>query len=777
VSLVEIPVRQLHQGVSRQPDHTRFPGQLQDAQNQLFRVEEAGFSKRFGSQYVAPVAPAVAANGANVSFQVIDLDANTKYGVSIGNGQISICNLLTGAPVTVNAMAAEAAAYINTDASNLVLASVFGSTIVVNKTIKTAMTSAVSGPKVSFRAVFHVIDGRPGVYSITIDGNTGSYTTSATDQTTWDTSVISVQLKNHLITALGAGYAVDLPQGGYIMVTKLNSTAMSVQTSDPTGGLSMRSTVQDDYVTSTDLLPAFALNGMRVFVGASGIATYYVSFTETPAASNRGYWSECLGAGVQYQIDQTTMPHQLLLNGDGSFTFQAIPWDNLQVGDNTTVPPPDFIGKTITDVVFHKDRLAILSGEWVWFSLSGNYYGFWPKYSTQQLDTDPFGLRGSANRVSLQRFAVPHRKIFWTTADSSQFEISSATTLTAKNTVMDYTTSYVCNPLCRPITMAQMLYFTSWNGGNAILQEYAYDYFTLTAIANDVTRHVRGYIPQPIVDMAADQPTGNLFLLSGADRSSLSVWTVYWNGTQREQSSWSQWNFPGGQIHGIRIADGVFYICITRPSGTYIEKIALADNGGIWVHFPYSPRLDQVTLVAGGTYDAVNNQTPFVLPLPADMAMTAVQGITGNNLPLKGVSGNTVYVAGNFQSQDVAIGYTYPSSITLSKQYLRDQQGTAIVNGVLQLQTMTIAHKDTGYYQVEVDVPGRAPMYNAFTARLLGDGTNLLALQPIVSGTFRGTVGGEGQTAVIKIHNDTHLPHTISEIVFRGTFNELVRQG
>src|SRR4029077_6050607 len=108
---------------------------------------------------------------------------------------------------------------------------------------------------------------------------------------------------------LGAGYSVVQPEGGYIMVVRNDGATMNVSVSDPTGGQSIRKTIGDSWLCTTDLLPAFAFDGMRVFIGAPGTNAYYVKFTVTPAGTARGFWTECLGPGVQYQIDPTTMPH------------------------------------------------------------------------------------------------------------------------------------------------------------------------------------------------------------------------------------------------------------------------------------------------------------------------------------------------------------------------------------------------------------------------------------------------------------------------------------
>ncbi len=42
--LVEGQIPQIFNGVSRQPNSVRFPGQVQEAENVIFSVESGGFS-------------------------------------------------------------------------------------------------------------------------------------------------------------------------------------------------------------------------------------------------------------------------------------------------------------------------------------------------------------------------------------------------------------------------------------------------------------------------------------------------------------------------------------------------------------------------------------------------------------------------------------------------------------------------------------------------------------------------------------------------------------
>lgn len=784
MSLVEVPVRQLHQGVSRQPDHVRFPGQLQDATNQLFRVEDAGFTKRYGSQSIASVANPPGA-GVIQPFHVIDLGVAEKYGLTVdGSGGLHIVNLLSGVVATVT-LVGSPTPYITLPGNpqDFAFTTILDYTFVLNKSVTVLMTSDLSLAPV-FAIAFQIEDGRAGTYSITVDGHTVTHTTSATLATDWDTTAIASAISTSLNTALGAAYNVGGSGGNStILVKRVDNAAMSCTASGPSSTAVVIASTGIPIAT-TDLLPAFAYDSMGMTIAADanvGTPAFYMEFVSSPPGSNTGYWKETIAPGINYRLDATTMPHVLIRDSLNQFTFQAATWDDQKVGDRNTIPLPDFVNQTINDITVFRDRLDLLTGEFHWFSATGEFFRFWPEFSTQSLDNDPFGIRGSSGRVNVQRFAVPYRKILWSESDVTQFELSSASVFSPKQAVMDMSTTYLTSSFCRPQPMQQMLYFMSFNGGNAIVLEYSYDYFTLTSMATDITKHVRGYIPQNVVDMTIDPPTGNLFLLSDSDRSSLYLWTVYWNGMQstmgqREQSSWSKWTFPGATIHGCSVTAGVLYLLVTRADGLFIESVQLAEGA---LNFPlFTPRLDRQVQITG-TYNSTTNQTTYTLPYPA----AGTTCITPDGLVQTVVSavGDTLVVAGNpgsgLGSDRAMIGFTYPSSAVLSKQYHRDAQGTAILNGILRLQTFTVQHTNTGYYQVQIVQNGRDTEIYPMTGRLLADRTDAIATRPIVTGVFMKPITADALTATITIENDTYLPHTISAVIFKGEFNELVRQG
>lgn len=56
----------------------------------------------------------------------------------------------------------------------------------------------------------------------------------------------------------------------------------------------------------------------------------------------------------------TTMPHQLTRNTDGSYTWDKILWTARKSGNEDTNPPPSWVGQPILDVAFHSNRIFLL---------------------------------------------------------------------------------------------------------------------------------------------------------------------------------------------------------------------------------------------------------------------------------------------------------------------------------------------------------------------------------------------------------------------------------
>lgn len=766
--LVEGDIKTLFHGVSRQPDTMRLPGQVEDATNVDFTVESGGFRSRFGSERIAKLT--VASPTADVAIHSINRDTTERYVVVVpGDGTVEIFDTTTGVEKTVNAISVPVQGYLTGSPSDFSFVTVADYTFVLNKS-KTVAMGSTAAPAATPYAVVEVDYVRDGNYTITLDGSiTG--TTAGTNTMSHET--LATNLRSALSTAAGASWTIS-GDNRYIFIRRVDGADFTAEISDPLGrGMFLTK----DKLADTTKLPARAPDGMVVKIEGADDAGYYLQFDQD-SGTTLGIWKETVKAGDIVDFDATTMPHQIIRNGGGTFTVSQITWKQKLVGDTTTVPNPDFVGAKINDITFHRNRLALLADETVFFSQAGDYFNFWPDKSTEVLDSDPFGTTATTNKVSILRHAVPFRKTLFVSADAAQFEIS-ADLLTPKRTVMDLSTEYDISRIARPVANGDSLFFAAEAGDEAAVLEYAYDDSSLTNTAADVTKHCKGFVPASISQLVPDSINNVLFARTTAEPDAIYVYRFFWNGNDKVQSAWARWTFASATIRGAAVVGSHLYVVLKRGSYLYLERVPLAITG--FTKYTWVPALDRQQRETSGSYNATTGRTTWTL----EETYTGLVAITSTDFGSAGMrdltltidSATTVSAKGDWSTGEVLFGVPFESEVVLSKLHLRDGNGAAVLTGRLQVRYMTLAYVDSGYFEVEVTPEGRDASVYRHTSRKIGSALNAIGSHNIESGKFRFPVYSRGDTVNITIRNDSFLPMTITSAAWTGFFNELSRQG
>ena len=129
----------------------------------------------------------------------------------------------------------------------------------------------------------------------------------------------------------------------------------SVETADGQGNLAMY--VVRDEIQDFSRLPYYGKTGVKIKVtGDEGdnLTDYFVNFV------GNGVWSETIAPATSLGLDNTKMPHALVNNNNGTFTFKQLTFNERICGDATTNPDPSFVGQAIQNLTFYKNRLGIL---------------------------------------------------------------------------------------------------------------------------------------------------------------------------------------------------------------------------------------------------------------------------------------------------------------------------------------------------------------------------------------------------------------------------------
>jgi hypothetical protein len=317
------------------------------------------------------------------------------------------------------------------------------------------------------------------------------------------------------------------------------------------------------------------------------------------------------------------MPHTFIRNVDDGagtvtgtpnqvyFRLERIDYVARPSGGDGSAPPPSFIGKSIVDTFFFKNRLGFISGDNVILSATDDLFRFWPTTVKEVLDDDPIDKAVSSTRNIALSHVASFPESLIVVGDDEQFSLSSGgKSFTPENVLLDPTTSYAASTVVPPVSVGSTLYFVAPQSSYTAIREYSVQPDTLVTDAADITGHVPQLVPNNIKQLIAEPNLEYLFLLDTEDYSTdgntLYVYKFFWQGNDKVQSAWQKWNLWFNPIGGTTF-DGHLYMLGTEVvSGvrrTVISSINLSDKPPVILDglgSPYKssrPFIDRQTLI------------------------------------------------------------------------------------------------------------------------------------------------------------------------------------
>lgn len=585
------------------------------------------------------------------------------------------------------------------------------------------------------------------VYNVIVDGvNIATHTTGGTERSEIQTSAIA----SALFTQITTNSPVDITWtllDNVIIAKGTNAVRdFSLTVSDSNGDTCI--VACKDRVQSFTDLPAKASEGFTIKVaGQQGVAAddYYVVYSEeSDGVKTSGTWTETFKKGLDSKPVATTMPHQLISNADGTFTFEQVEWSGRKAGDENTAPDPSFSGLPLQDIFFFKNRLGLLSDENVILSEAGDYFSFYPTTVLQLLDSSPIDIAVTSEKVAILRHAVPFNESLLLFSDQTQFILKSGDTLTAQSVSIDITTRFDASLDAKPVGVGKNVFFATKRGAYSNLREYYVDPDSQVNDAANVGSHCPSYIFGNASRLAGSSTEDMLALLTDASPNTLFIYKYYWQGNEKVQSSWSRWEFSGN-IQAVDFVDSNIVVVVERDGKVFLEAMGLSKTIEETSRgFQTELCMDRMIFVASGT-----------APPWTSADMVAVDK-TGNIYDGDRLS---QAIDGGVAVKDIFIGVRYRSYYQFSRLVLTDSdQRAAPLVGRLMLRFITLNYVQSGYFQAGIQASTRPPSTISYNGRRLGDINNLTGKVPIDDGQFRVPVMGDAHTATIWIESDSPLP-------------------
>lgn len=814
MSLISSSIPNFVNGVSQQPFTLRLTSQGEVQENGLSTVS-SGLRKRPPTEHIAKISSTPLTDAL---IHTIDRDGDEQYQVILTNGDLKVYNL-AGVAQTVNFTDK---AYLNTATTaqdSFALTTVADYTFITNKT-KVVTEASTLSPGRLYEALFNVKLGNYGkTYSLFVNGaKVASYATpdgsNANQSPALSTDSIAATLCASLKGSI-ATTSTTIDSKGNAVVTTIPGASTIFASAPWTVSVSgssiyIKNSTTDFTVTCED---GFNNNAMVAIKGnlqkftdlpsnprvdsflvqitgdqSSSFDNYWVKYDAGGVNDATGVWKETVAPGIKIGLDNTTMPHQLVREANGTFTFKPATWGNRTVGDIKSNPNPSFVGGRINDVFFFQNRLGFLSDENFIMSETGKYFNPYRSTVVTLLDSDPVDVNAATNKVAILTHAVPFNKQLLLFSRQQQFLVDSVDVMTPKKVPIKPSTDFAVNTRTRPVASGRNVYFTMDKGNWSSIREYFVDLNNLTNDATDVTSHVPIYIPSGVVKIAAGPSEDVLVLLSEVDRTKLYIYKYYFSGNEKLQSSWSTFTFPaGGNILSCEFIKSVLYMVISRADGLYLEKMDFS-VGASSTGEPYRVNLDRkvqiptTALTFDGSHTTINSGAIGYLPADGPYMVTAKGGGTIKAGQLADViyTSGVTKIKGNFTSTELTLGRKYTFKYQVSPLTVRiqsyGQTKAADTEGRTQIRKIAFNHSDTGYYKVLVTPLAREKYTNIFSGKTLGAPSSTIGSDFLSTGRLVVPVVSQNTTVTIVVESDMPLPVALFSADWEGNYVKRSRQ-
>lgn len=460
---------------------------------------------------------------------------------------------------------------------------------------------------------------------------------------------------------------------------------------------------------------------------------YYLKFVANNGTSGSGKWEECVRphnfAGTSTDetmvkgLDPAKMPHALVNNRNGTFTFKKLDettantdsndnyWKYREVGDDETNPFPSFNGKNIQKIFFHRNRLGLIADEQVVLSRPGDYFNFFIVSAISTSDDNPVDITVSDIKPAFVNHVLPIQKGIMMFSDNGQFLLFTESDIFSPKTArLKKIASYECDASLQPRDMGTSVMFTS----NVSAYTRA---FEATILDDDVppkileqTRVVPEYIPKNIT-LSANSSALGIVTFGKKNSAEIYHYKYFDSGERRDQSAWYSWNLTGTMQHMTYTA-GSFYV-VTKLNNTFIlckhEYVTDATAtrsytvGGVEANVGsplYTARwfeacLDCMDVPTSITYTAQTTTAPEKTVLALNYTPTAATnfyavGLNGTNAGMvvkaDSVTTNSATFNGiNMTGWEVVVGYAYTSTVELPDYHLAVEANKFDTDGSLRI--------------------------------------------------------------------------------------------
>ena len=553
-------------------------------------------------------------------------------------------------------------------------------------------------------------------------------------------------------------------------------------------------------------LPTQCKHGYIVKV-ANSIAEeddYYLKFFGQDNRDGTGVWEECAEPGRKIALDPKTMPIQIVrkdnvtadasgtTHADGWFKIEQVTWEDCLVGNETTVPNPSFIDKTINKMLFFRNRLVILSDENVNMSQPGEFFNFWPKSAITHTATDNIDVSCSSEFPAIVYDGIQVNSGLVLLTKNQQFMLTTDSDVLSPLTVkINALSSYNFNEKTNPISLGTTIGFLDNAGQYSRFWEISKVLREGEPDVIDQTKIVSQLFDKEVNKMSNSRENG-IILFSKKDTSTLYGFRYFNSSNERLHQAWFTWEIVGTIQHHA-ILDDALYIVVRNNGKDTLQKFSVKmhtdtitvtddkNNSDATDDEIFRIHLDNASAVTigAGTYDAVTDKTTFSKPDGYENT-TAQLCLYDNNTSSDAVGnystasivGSNIEVTGDWSDRTVILGYLFDMQVKFPTIYYTQTENERVkadTNGSLIVHRIKLNFGAHGLYSTTIDRLGK-PAYTEIWEAPISDQylLNNLAIDDEVTKTIPTYERNKNLSITLK---STHpSPATLYSMAWEGDY-------
>jgi len=509
-------------------------------------------------------------------------------------------------------------------------------------------------------------------------------------------------------------------------------------------------------VDSLSDLPVRGPDGFRVAVRGDANANeddYYLRFETNDGQSfGEGGWVEDVGPELNIALDPDTLPLQLVNTGLNTFKVNTTGWTKRKSGDDETNQFPSFVGKTLNNFVFFKNRLGFIYEDSVVLSEAGELFNFFRTTVRTLLDTAPIDVTSATANVTNLRSSVAFQENLLLFADRGQF-VLKGDPLTNETITLEAVTNYDVNTSEDPLVVGSYVYYPFARGNFLGMQEYSLNATTDVYDSSDITTQVPGYLNKGnILVTSGSSATDLIAVSSGGD--TIYIYKYFFNGREKVVSSWSKFTMPFNVL-SLEFINSSLFVIGDKDGNTLLtelkcEELRLEDDtlNGFTVHLDM---LKKHTL-AGSATEISTELTVDLGFTPSPEDVIEAYDYLGNRITINYVNGNQVSVQS--YNRTFFTGLQYKLEYTFSEPVFK-QGNPPVASGLARmiLRNGTLFFTDALDFQVEVTPIARDKRIFTYSPNVINvTSTDTLLAQ---DGNLRFSIFTQAKDSIIKIVNSS----------------------